>query len=164
MNCSIAQALEILGDWWTLLIVRDAFFGVKRFADFQADLGIAKNVLADRLARLVEHGVLEKRDAGVHGHRYEYHLTEKGSDLLVVLTALREWADRWIFGEGNEPIIVKERATGRRPPRLRVRDRSGRPLERWQLAIEPGPGATAQTRAMLERLRRYVRVARTDTT
>ncbi len=159
MNCSVAQALEILGDWWTLLIVRDAFLGVKRFGDFQTNLGIAKNVLADRLARLVDHGVLAKHDAGMHGHRYEYHLTEKGSDLLPVLTALRDWADRWVYGEGNEPIVVKERATGRRLPRLYVRDHRGRPLERWQLVVEPGPGATAQTRAMLERLQKNRRVA-----
>ena len=142
MNCSIAQALEILGDWWTLLIVRDAFFGIRRFSDFEADLGIAKNVLADRLARLVEHEILEKRGVGESGSRFEYHLTDKGEALLPVLTALREWSDEWVFGEGNEPVIIRDRKTGRPVPRLKLRDEKGRALGRRDLRTEAGPGAT----------------------
>ena len=71
MNCGVAQALEALGDWWTLLIIRNAFLGMRRFADFEADLGIAKNVLTKRLEHLVEHGILERVDAGQHGSRFE---------------------------------------------------------------------------------------------
>src|SRR5690349_8212710 len=105
-NCSVAQALEVLGDWWTLLIIRDAFLGIRRFADFELHLGISKNVLTKRLGHLVEHGVLERVDAGTHGERYEYVLTSKGKDLITLLTALRQWGDRWIYGEGNEPVRV----------------------------------------------------------
>jgi len=151
MNCGIAQALEALGDWWTLLIVRDAFFGVRRFADFQADLGIATNVLAARLQHLVDHEILEKTDVGCRGERYEYRLTAKGEDLLPVLTTLREWSDTWIFGKGNEPVIVRERRSRRRLPKLRVRDAEGRPLTRRDLRTEPGPGASRATRARFER-------------
>jgi len=151
LNCGVARALEILGDWWTLLIVRDAFFGVRRFADFQADLGIARNILADRLRRLVEHGVLAKVDVGRSGVRHEYRLTEKGEALLPVLTALREWSDEWVFGPGAEPVIVRDRATRRRVPRLEVRSDDGRVLGRRDLRTEPGPGASAETRALLER-------------
>jgi DNA-binding HxlR family transcriptional regulator len=151
MNCGIAQALEVLGDWWTLLIVRDAFFGVRRFKDFRADLGLAKNVLADRLAHLVEHGILEKIDVGKVGARYEYRLTEKGEALLPVLTALREWSDDWIYGAGGEPIIVRDRKSGRRTAKLRVRDAEGRPLSRRDLLTEAGPGASAETRARFRR-------------
>src|SRR4029450_13979353 len=81
MNCGIAQALEQFGDWWTLLIVRDAFFGARRFGDFETSLGIAKNILSDRLQRLVEHGIFSKTDVGESGARFEYRLTEKGEAL-----------------------------------------------------------------------------------
>jgi len=151
MNCGVAQALDVLGDWWTLLIVRDAFFGVRRFADFQADLGIAKNILSDRLRRLVEHEILEKRDVGRSGERFEYRLTERGEALLPVLTALREWSDEWIFGKGNEPLVMRDRATKRRVPKLRVRDAGGNVLTRRDLRAEPGPGATRETLALFER-------------
>ena len=142
MNCGIAQALEALGDWWTLLIVRDAFFGMKRFAEFEADLGISKNVLSDRLQHLVEHEIFEKVEVGTHGSRFEYQLTDKGEALLPVLTTLREWSDDWIFGKGNEPVIVRDRRTRRRVPKLRVRDADGLPLGRRELRTELGPGAS----------------------
>ena len=153
MNCGIAQALEVLGDWWTLLIVRDAFLGLRRFADFQSDLGIAKNVLSQRLQHLVAHEILERVDVGEHGTRYEYRLTDKGEALLPVLTTLREWSDDWIFGRGNEPVIAKERSSGRRVPRLRLRNAGGKPLSRRELRIEPGPGADPETRRRFSRPR-----------
>jgi DNA-binding HxlR family transcriptional regulator len=153
MNCGIAQSLEVLGDWWTLLIVRDAFFGVRRFGDFEASLGIAKNILSDRLAHLVEHGVLEKRPVGESGQRFEYRLTEKGEALLPVLTALREWSDEWVFGRGHEPVIVKDRKSGRRVPRMKITDAEGRALTRRDLRTEPGPGASSETIRLLRRPR-----------
>ena len=151
MNCGVAQALEAIGDWWTLLIVRDAFFGARRFGEFEASLGIAKNILTDRLRHLVEHGIFEKVDVGNAGERFEYRLTKKGEALLTVLTAMREWADEWVFGRGKEPLIVRERKTGHRIPRLRVADRDGVALARKDLRMEPGPGASQQTRRRLER-------------
>lgn len=150
MNCGIAQALEVLGDWWTLLVVRDAFFGVRRFGDFERSLGIAKNILAARLAHLVEHEILEKVDVGESGERFEYRLTERGEALLPVLTTLREWSDEYVFGKGNEPVIVKDRRTERRLPKLRVTDADGRPLSRRDLRTVPGPGASAQTIRLLQ--------------
>src|SRR5437762_659377 len=95
LNCGVGQALDAVGDWWSLLIVRDAFFGARRFGDFATSLGIARNILTTRLEHLVEHGIFEKIDVGAEGARYEYRLTEKGEALLPVLTALREWADDW---------------------------------------------------------------------
>ena len=153
MNCGIAQALEAFGDWWTLLIVRDAFFGARRFGEFEASLGIAKNILTDRLAHLVEHDIFEKRDVGEAGQRFEYRLTEKGEALLPVLTALRDWSDAWVFGRGHEPVVVRDRRTGRRLPKLRVTDAEGRPVGRRELRTEPGPGATEATRRLLARRR-----------
>jgi DNA-binding HxlR family transcriptional regulator len=135
-NCSVAQALEVLGDWWTLLIIRDAFLGVRRFADFELRLGISKNVLTKRLTHLVAHQVLERVDAGTHGERYEYVLSSKGKDLITLLTALRQWGDRWIYGEGNEPVRVIDRRTGRPIPRVRLLDEVGEPLRGRDLSIE----------------------------
>lgn len=151
MNCGVAQALEAIGDWWTLLIVRDAFFGARRFSEFERSLGIAKNILSARLQRLVEHGIFERIDIGSAGERFEYRLTKKGEALLAVLTALREWSDEWVFGRGNEPLIVRERISGRRIPRLRVTNRDGRPLASRDLLAEPGPGASPETRRRFER-------------
>ena len=149
MQCGIAQALEAFGDWWSLTIVRNAFFGMRRFADFERDLGIAKNLLTARLTHLVEHGILERVDVGTEGQRFEYRLTEKGEALLPVLTALREWSDDWVFGRGHEPAIVRDRRTGKRVPKLRVTDAEGRPLTRRDIRMEPGPGADDAIRRLL---------------
>jgi DNA-binding HxlR family transcriptional regulator len=146
-NCSIAQALEVLGDWWTLLVVREAFVGTRRFADFEANLDISKNILSARLDHLVEHGVLARVDAGVHGTRYEYELTSMGKDLATLMTALQQWGDRWIYGEGHEPLLILDRRSGRRIPRLRILDNEGRPLAGRDMAVAPGPGASKRTRA-----------------
>ena len=149
MQCGIAQALEAFGDWWSLMIVRNAFFGMRRFADFERDLGIAKNILTARLTHLVEHGILERVDVGTEGQRFEYRLTEKGEALLPVLTALREWSDDWVFGRGREPAIVRDRRTGKRIPKLRVTDADGRVLGRRDIRMEPGPGADETLKRLL---------------
>ncbi|MCW5891285.1 MAG: helix-turn-helix transcriptional regulator [bacterium] len=149
MNCGIGRALEVIGDWWSLLVVRDAFFGARRFGDFQKSLGIARNVLAARLQHLVDHGVFERVDVGTTGLRWEYRLTAKGEDLLTVLTALREWSDAWVFGRGNEPLVLHDRRTGKRVPRLRMTDADGRALCRRDIRAVAGPGASAQTRRRL---------------
>jgi DNA-binding HxlR family transcriptional regulator len=144
MNCGIGRALEAFGDWWTLLIVRDAFFGVRRFADFERSLGIAKNILSARLQHLVDHGIFEKVDVGAEGQRFEYRLTDKGEALLPVLTAMREWSDEWVFGRGNEPVLFFDRA-GKRVPKLKVTSADGKALSRRDLRAQPGPGASKET-------------------
>lgn len=153
-NCSVARSLEILGDWWTLLVVREAILGARRFADFEAHLDISKNVLTQRLAHLVQHGVLARVDAGVYGTRYEYELTPKGKDLATLMAALRQWGDRWVFGEGKEPILVIDRRTGRPIPPLRLRGEDGQPLAARDVDVQPGPGASAKLRARFERMAR----------
>lgn len=149
-NCGIAYALEAFGDQWSLLIIRDAFFGLRRFSDFQRNLGIARNILTDRLQRLVEHGILLRTDVGRSGPRFEYALSEKGEALLPVLTALREWTDSWVFGAGRETLIVTERASGARVPRLRLTSADGRELKSADLRSLPGPGADAATYRLFE--------------
>lgn len=110
MSCSVARALDDVGDWWSLLVVKEAMLGTRRFVDFQQNLGIARNILCDRLTRLVDNRVMSKRDVGEHGVRYEYRLTDKGRDLFTVITALRQWSDRW-NGDGD-PLELVDRGTG----------------------------------------------------
>ncbi|MGW4091623.1 winged helix-turn-helix transcriptional regulator [Nocardia sp. NPDC004750] len=100
MNCSLAQCLEVVGEWWTLLIVRDALFGVTRFDDFRARLGIARNVLTQRLEHLIEHGVLTREPYQDNPVRYDYRLTPKGRSLWLVVTAMRQWGDEWAAPDG----------------------------------------------------------------
>ena len=108
--CSIARALELVGERWTLLIVRDAFLGRCRFDEFQDSLGVARNVLADRLSRLVEHGIFERVRYCERPERFEYRLTRKGRDLNVALTALRQWGDEHL--SERPPMLLRTRADG----------------------------------------------------
>lgn len=126
-HCSVARALNDVGDWWSLLVVKEAMLGTRRFVDFQQNLGIARNILCDRLARLLENGVLIKQDVGEHGTRYEYRLTDKGRDLFTVITALRQWSDRW-NGESDGPELV-DRTNGEPVRTVAVQSRDGRTLD-----------------------------------
>jgi DNA-binding HxlR family transcriptional regulator len=112
MSCSVAQCLQVIGDWWTMLVVRDVFLGVRRFDELQARLGIARNVLAQRLKKLVDAGVLERRPYQEKPVRYEYALTDKGRDLWPVLTALRQWGDQHAAPDGP-PVKVVHRGCGK---------------------------------------------------
>ena len=143
MNCSVAAALEILGEWWTLLVLRDAFLGVRRFEDFQRRLGIARNVLTTRLQTLVAHGVLERRRYQERPERFEYRLTDKGLDLYPVLLSLMEWGDRWTGPEAGPPLVVVHRACGyESAPRL-VCDHCGEPVAARDMQPVTGPGWNA---------------------
>lgn len=115
MDCSIARTLEVIGEWWTMLILREAFNGVRRFDGFQERLGIARNVLAARLQRLVDHGILERRLYQERPERYEYRLTDKGRDLYPVLITLMHWGDKWTAGEDGPPVRLKHEACGHDP-------------------------------------------------
>lgn len=105
MECSIARTLDAIGDRWSLLILRDAFYGVRRFDVFQKDLGVARNILTDRLRKLVDKGVLERRQYEDRPPRFEYRLTERGRDLVGVVLAMMRWGDRWTGG-GDAPVSI----------------------------------------------------------
>ncbi|MFV0524887.1 MAG: winged helix-turn-helix transcriptional regulator [Acidimicrobiales bacterium] len=145
MPCAIAQSLEIVGEWWTLLILRDSFLGVHRFDDFVDRLGISRNVLTDRLDKLVAAGVLERRPYDEGRRRYDYVLTEKGLALWPVLTALREWGDDWILGPGNEPVMIEHRACGQITRATPVCSCCGEPLDARSVRAVAGPGAEPDT-------------------
>ncbi|MCU5781165.1 hypothetical protein MA04_00465 [Alcanivorax balearicus MACL04] len=126
LDCSVACALDQVGDWWSLLVVKEAMLGTRRFVDFQQRLGIAKNILCNRLNRLVDSGVMSKVDAGEHGTRYEYRLTDKGRDLFTVITALRQWSERW---NGNrDDLRLVDRISGHPIRQLHVEGDDGQPL------------------------------------
>ncbi|WP_341705026.1 helix-turn-helix domain-containing protein [Ferrovibrio sp.] len=108
--CPIARSLDAIGDWWSLLIVREAMGGRRRFGQFQKNLGMARNILAARLRRLTELGILQTVPAADGGAHHEYELTAKGHDLLWVLVALRQWGDRHQFPEGPGPTLLVDRA------------------------------------------------------
>lgn len=107
---SVAAALDQVGDRWTFLVLRESFFGVRRFAEFQRALGVARNILSDRLGKLVEHGILERHLYSVRPRREEYRLTAKGRDLYGVTVALMHWGDRWLTDE--PPLILEHSEDG----------------------------------------------------
>lgn len=110
--CSIARTLEVIGDRWTMLILRDAFRGVRRFDDIQRDLGIARNILTDRLQKLVDRGVLTRTPYQERPVRYEYRLTPKGRDLSPALVALMRWGDKWLAEDGRPPLVLTHKTCG----------------------------------------------------
>jgi DNA-binding HxlR family transcriptional regulator len=141
--CPIARSLDEIGGWWTVLIVRQAFAGVTRFSDFQASLGLARNILSTRLKTLVAHGIFEKRPSPDGGARGEYRLTEKGRGLRVVLVALRQWGEDNLFAPGEPMMVVHDRAN--RPiARLRLMDQDGRPLEPEEIVVTRGRKRSAK--------------------
>jgi DNA-binding HxlR family transcriptional regulator len=140
VNCSIAQCLEVVGEWWTLLIVRDAFLGVRRFDDFRARLGISSNILNQRLTHLVDHGVLERRAYQDSPPRSEYVLTDKGRDLWPVVTAIRQWGDKWAAPNGP-PVRMRHKSCGRVVQAIAVCSHCGEPLDIRSVTTEPGRGA-----------------------
>src|SRR5262249_31028347 len=104
--CSIARTAHVVGEWWTPLILRDLFAGISRVEDLPRARGVASNVLADRLASLTEHGIVERRPYQEAPTRYEYVLTEKGRDLFPVVAALIRWGDRWEAGDAGPPTVL----------------------------------------------------------
>jgi DNA-binding HxlR family transcriptional regulator len=141
MSCSIAQALEQIGEWWTLLIIRDALMGVRRFEDFQSDLGIARNVLATRLDALVDNGIMERRPYSDRPPRHEYVLTDKGKDLWSVATVIRQWGDKWLVPEDSWYVQLQHLTCGKLVEAELHCSECGERLERRDLRVVPGPGA-----------------------
>jgi DNA-binding HxlR family transcriptional regulator len=140
-NCSIAKPLSFLGERWALLVLRDITLGRRRFDQIQDSLGVASNVLAQRLATLVEEGVLERRPYREHPERFEYRLTEKGLDLQPVLLALLRWGDRWTAGPDGPPLETVHDDCGHRFHMVPTCSECGEELEPRHFHSRPGPGA-----------------------
>ena len=126
-ECGISAALAVVGERWSFLILRGAFNGLRHFEEFQTNLGIARNILSNRLGRLVEHGILRRDPDAADRRKVTYRLTEKGRDLLPVLLSLRQWGERWISGHPSNPVLV-DRYTRQPIAPMTVQSADGRPL------------------------------------
>ena len=136
-NCSIARALEVVGERWTLLIVRDAFLGLRRFDQIQESLGIARNVLTDRLNRLVEEGILERVRYSERPKRYEYRLTAKGLELNIALVGLRQWGDKYL---SDKPPRYSAERHDKKAVIAALVPKSAQILRPEDVETVPGPG------------------------
>ncbi len=150
MNCSIAKSLDEIGEWWSLLIVRECTQGSSRFDEFQRELGIARNILTGRLARLTDLGIIERfaleEDRATEGYR----LTEKGEDLYPVLVALMQWGDRWCANSGRPPMALLEDGTGAPIEPIAVRGKGRKTLSFRDIRFVPGPSASGKTAKAIE--------------
>lgn len=143
MACSIARTLDVIGEPWSPLVLRDIWVGMNRFDQIQADLGISRKVLTERLGHLVEHGVLEKQ-AYDSRPRYEYVLTEKGRELVDVLMVMVGWGDKWLAGEAGPPVLYRHHACGE-IGRVDLRcSHCGEPMRADDIDVLPGPGAAPE--------------------
>ena len=140
-TCSVARTVSVIGDRWTILILRDAFMRVRRFEDFERRLGITRHVLADRLRKLVRLGVLRRVPYQHKPPRYEYRLTPKGLDLQPVLLALVRWGDTHMAGDGGRPVLLENRDCGQVFEPVVVCSHCGGPVDAHNVRTRPGPGA-----------------------
>jgi DNA-binding HxlR family transcriptional regulator len=133
--------VDLVGEWWTPLILRDLFAGLSRFEDLRRDLGIATNVLSSRLERLVEKGIVERRLYQERPPRHEYVLTEKGRDLFPILAVIMAWGDRWLSGEEGPPVLLVHEDCGKAVSAVPACSHCGEPLSLDRLSLWPGPGS-----------------------
>ena len=136
-DCPVARSLDVLGDWWSLLIIRDALMGVSRFSEFQKSLGLARNILTVRLRALVEHGILKTVPASDGSAYQEYVLTPKGRGVLPVLVALRQWSEEFSGERDGFATLLVDRDTGRPVQKLELRSEDGRPLGDGDTEVRP---------------------------
>jgi DNA-binding HxlR family transcriptional regulator len=139
-NCSMARSLSVIGDRWTLMILRDCFVGLRRFEQFEASLGITRHVLADRLKKLVDEGVLKKMPYGDAPVREEYRLTERGFDLYSVVLSIVQWGDRHMADERGAPIVRRHVKCGQVVKGKMICADCGEDLDARDIAVEIGPG------------------------
>ncbi len=140
-HCSLARTLDIVGEWWTPLVIARIAVGLRRFDDIQRDLGVSRKVLAERLDTLVERGVIERRPYQEHPPRYDYVLTEMGGDLVPALMALLAWGDRWAADDSGPPARLNHLHCGRDTEPTVCCSQCGEPLAYRDVIMRPGPGA-----------------------
>jgi DNA-binding HxlR family transcriptional regulator len=140
INCAIAQTLEQIGDGWTLLILRNAFHRMRHFDQFQENLDIPTNTLSNRLKKLTEAGILERRRCANDGRAHEYRLTDKGLDLYPIIITLFQWGERWHSRPDGPRLELKETETGEPIPEVKVLNSKGQPLGARDVRAVVGPG------------------------
>ena len=139
--CSIARSLAVFGDRWTLLVLRECFMGVKRFADFQENLGISKTIVADRLKHLTDHGILEKTAYQENPVRYKYRLTQKGLDIYPIFLSITQWGDTYYAGQKGIPLVYHHKTCGHDFHPVTICSECGEPVDARDVVAHPGPGA-----------------------
>jgi DNA-binding HxlR family transcriptional regulator len=149
MRCSLARSLELIGDWWSPLIIRDLFLDVTRFDDLVEDLGISRNLLTRRLKALVDDGIVERAAYQRHPPRYEYRLTEAGRDLVPALLALTEWGDRWARPKEGRPMLFVHKGCGHQFRRQVTCSACGEAISADTVLAVPGPGGAAKPGTMV---------------
>ncbi len=145
--CSIARSLAVFGDRWTLLLLRECFMGVKKFADFQQNLGISKTIISERLKHLIDHGILEKTAYQQNPPRYKYRLTRKGLDIYPVFLSIARWGDVYYAGDDGVPMIYTHKACGKPMHAVSSCSECGEPLDAREVIARPGPGAGPHARS-----------------
>ena len=153
-TCAIASALNVFGDRWTLLIIREAFYGTTRFGDFLKNTQISKNLLTDRLGKLVEDGIMQRVEFADRGTNFKYALTEKGRALDVVMIAIQQWSEKQIYGAGNEPVLITDRSTHAPLHELKLTNKNGDQVSLADVDFAPGPGADKHARARISEIAR----------
>jgi len=162
MRCSLARGLDLIGDWWSPLIIRDLFLDVTRFDDLVEDLGISRNLLTRRLKSLVGHGIIERRPYRQKPARYEYHLTEAGRDLVPAILALTAWGDRWARPSEGSPILFVHQSCGHSfEPKVSC-SVCGETITSATVRAVGGPGGAAKrgTKVVARRLRAAGQIAK----
>jgi DNA-binding HxlR family transcriptional regulator len=143
MNCSVARTLDVVGEWWTPLILRDIALGISRFDALQRNLDISRKVLTQRLNTLMDEGIVQREPYQDAPTRYDYWLTEKGVELGLVLLGLTAWGDKWVFGKGNEPLLWEHTLCGKTTHAVHCCSECGEPLTAMHLHPRIGPGGRA---------------------
>jgi|SRR6478672_6530574 DNA-binding HxlR family transcriptional regulator len=145
-ECPIARSLDVFGDWWSLLIIRDAFLGIRRFSEFQRSIGLAKNILTVRLRGLVDQGILKTEPASDGSAYREYVLTPKGRGVFPVLVALRQWSEEFSNNSGGFKTLLVDRNKGRPVQKLEIRAEDGRLLADGDTELRPNPAVQRRRR------------------
>ncbi len=140
MHCSLARTLEVIGDWWSPLIIRDLYLGLDRFDQLVADLGVSRNLLTDRLATLVAGGVIERETYQHNPKRYRYTLTDAGAELVPVLLALTAWGDRWVAPEAGPPMRFRHDPCRHLSTPTVTCSACRQPITGNDITVTPGPG------------------------
>ncbi|MEW6642289.1 MAG: helix-turn-helix domain-containing protein [Pseudomonadota bacterium] len=145
-ECSVARAMEVVGDRWSILLLREAYYGVKRFDEFEYYIGIASNILSARLKKFVDAGLMTRVPLPEHGGRYEYVLTEKGRGFFPAYLALKKWGDDWLAEPAGPQVVFRDRASGRPIDYPELLSPGGAPLRLEDLEVVAGAGAVAFNR------------------
>ncbi len=149
---SVGHILDIIGEGWSILIIREAFLGTRRFEEFQGRLGIARNILTTRLKKLCANEILARVPVKEGAKRHEYRLTTKGRDMMPLLISLSQWGDKWVFGKGREPVIFIDREHGEPIAPVEVYSARGEALRPRDVVVRAGPGAAPEARQRIEEL------------